>query len=220
MIEAVVFDMDGVLVDSESQWKSLEAAYFRRLAPGWGPEHDERSVGLGVEDLHRFLVSEFGVGISLSEFVAHCDETAREVYERRVVLTPGFVELARGLRARGVKTALASSSPARWVELVTRRFALSPLLDAVAAADDAGGKTKPFPDLYLLALSRVGVSPARALAVEDSEIGLLAARRAGMVCAAFRNGANAGQDLSAADFELAGFSGLDAQALLSRAERA
>ena len=220
MISAVVFDMDGVLVDSESQWKSLEAAYFRRLAPGWGAEHDERSVGLGVEDLHRFLVSEFAVGISLPEFVAHCDETAREVYERRVVLTSGFVELARGLRASGVKTAVASSSPARWVDLVMRRFALSPLLDAVATADDAGGRTKPFPDLYLLALSRLGAAPGRALAVEDSEIGLLAARRAGMICAAFRNGANAGQNLSGADFELTGFAGLDARSLLSRARRA
>lgn len=218
-MKAVIFDMDGVIVDSEAQWKSLEAAYFRELAPSWTAEHDERAVGLGVEDLHRFLVKEFEVAITKNEFLDHCDVTARKVYEQRVDCAEGFLDLARELKHGGVKTAIASSSPAHWIKMVVDRFALSPLLDAVVSADDVGGRTKPQPDIYLEAAARLRVPTVECLAIEDSSIGLLAAKRAGMKTAAYRNGSNDGQDLSIADFELGSFAGLDYDRLVSRLRR-
>ena len=94
--------MDGVIVDSESQWKALAGGYFRQLAPAWGREHDERAVGLGVEDLHRFLVQEFHVKLDLQDFLAHCEVTARKVYRQNVEVADGFLDLARsGLRLLG-----------------------------------------------------------------------------------------------------------------------
>lgn len=218
-MKAVVFDMDGVIVDSEAQWKKLEGKYFRALAPGWSKEHDERAVGLGVEDLHRLLVREFRVKVDRQEFLAHCDVTARQVYEEHVECSAGFLDLARELKHKGVKTAIASSSPERWVRMVVERFWLSPLLDTVVSADDVGGKTKPLPDLYLEAAARLRLPTIECLAIEDSSIGLLAAKRAGMKAAAFRNGSNDAQDLSIADFELASFSGLSYEKLVSRLRR-
>ena len=218
-MKAVIFDMDGVIVDSEAQWKSLEAAYFRELAPSWTHEHDERAVGLGVEDLHRFLVKEFDVAVAKNEFLDHCDVTAKKVYEQHVECADGFLDLARELKHGGIKTAIASSSPARWIKMVVDRFALSPLLDAVVSADDVGGRTKPLPDIYLEAAARLQVPTIECLAVEDSSIGLLAAKRAGMKTAAYRNGSNDAQDLSIADFELGGFAGLSYEKLLSRLRR-
>lgn len=218
-MRAVVFDMDGVIVDSEAQWKSLEGAYFRKLAPAWSREHDERAVGLGVQDLHRFLVQEFDAKIDLQDFLAHCEVTARKVYEQNVECADGFLDLARHLKHQGIKTAIASSSPARWISMVVERFSLSPLLDTVVSADDVGGKTKPAPDIYLEVASRLGVPTVECLAIEDSSIGLLAAKRAGMKAAAYRNGSNDGQDLSIADFELASFSGLSYEKLLARLRR-
>ena len=218
-MRAVVFDMDGVIVNSESEWKSLAGGYFRELAPAWTHEHDERAVGLGVEDLHRFLVTEFKAKIDLRDFLEECEVTARKVYRERVECADGFLDLARELKHKGVKTAIASSSPDRWVKMVIERFSLSPLLDAVVTADDVGGKTKPLPDIYLEAASRLAVPTVECLAIEDSSIGLLAAKRAGMKAAAFRNGTNDGQDLSLADFELGSFSGLGYDKLVSRLRR-
>ncbi len=218
-MRAVVFDMDGVIVDSEAQWKALGGAYFRQLAPAWSREHDERAVGLGVEDLHRFLVQEFHVKIDLQDFLAHCEVSARKVYQQNVECADGFLDLARHLKHQGIKTAIASSSPSRWIGMVVERFSLSPLLDAVVSADDVGGKTKPAPDIYLEAASRLGIPTIECLAIEDSSIGLLAAKRAGMKAAAYRNGSNDGQDLSIADFELASFAGLSYDKLVSRLRR-
>ena len=217
-MKAVIFDMDGVIVDSEAQWKELEAAWFRELAPGWTTVHDERAVGLGVEDLHRFFVKEFGVKLSKRDFLEHCDLTAKKVYEQRVDCSEGFLDLARELKHAGIKTAIASSSPAHWIKMVVDRFSLSPLLDAVVSADDVGGKTKPLPDIYLEAAARLEVPTSECLAIEDSAIGVLAAKRAGMKVAAFRNGANDGQDLSSADFELGGFRGLSKEKLHRRCQ--
>lgn len=218
-MKAVLFDMDGVIVDSEAQWKELEAAWFRELAPGWTAEHDERAVGLGVEDLHRFFVKEFGVAIDKREFLAHCDVTARKVYEQRVECSEGFLDLARELRHKGIKTAICSSSPSHWIGMVVDRFALSPLLDTIVSADDVGGRTKPLPDIYLEAAARLGIPTVECLAIEDSALGALAAKRAGMKVAAFRNGSNDGQDLSIADFELGGFKGLGVEKLAARLRR-
>ncbi|OGS36590.1 MAG: hypothetical protein A2506_05640 [Elusimicrobia bacterium RIFOXYD12_FULL_66_9] len=176
-------------------------------------------MGLGVEDLHRFLVAEFEIDLDKHDFLAHCDETARKVYRERVDCAEGFLDLARQLKHKGVKTAIASSSPERWVRMVVERFSLSPLLDTIVSADDVGGKTKPAPDIYLEVASRLEIPTAECLAIEDSSIGLLAAKRAGFKAAAYRNGSNDGQDLSIADFELVSFAGLSYEKLISRLRR-
>lgn len=218
-MKAVVFDMDGVIVDSEHHWKDQEAAFFREAVPGWSEAAHERIVGMGVEDVFHHLEKEFDLVMSKHEFIERCDVVARKVYKERVDCADGFLDLARSLKHGGTKTAIASSSPQRWIDLVVDRFALSPLLDTIVSADDVGGKTKPFPDIYLEAASRLGLPTAECLAIEDSAIGVLAAKRAGYKVAAFRTEHNAGQDLSHADFELSGFAGLDPVKLASRLRR-
>lgn len=218
-MKAVIFDMDGVIVDSEAHWLEQESSFFHAAVPGWSAAHNDRITGLGVEDLYAYLVKEFGFTMGKVQFLNHCDQTAKKVYNERVDCAEGFLELARGLKHRGVRTAIASSSPARWVRLVVDRFALGPLLDAVVSADDVGGKTKPLPDLYLEAAARLNLPPGECLAIEDTAIGLLAAKRAGLRAAGFRTAHNESQDLSAADFELASMAGLDYDRLISRLRR-
>ena len=118
-----------------------------------------------------------------------------------------------------MRTAIASSSPERWIRIVVERFELTPLLDTIVSADDVGGKTKPLPDIYLEAASRLDLPPGECLAIEDSSIGLLAAKRAGMRVAAFRTEHNEGQDMSGADFELGSFAGLNYDRLISHLRR-
>jgi len=219
-MKAVIFDMDGVIVDSELQWQLAEVELFRRLVPLWRAEDHHKIVGLGVEDLYHFLAREYSMTAAKEHFLRECHDLAEVVYDQRAALTPGVKELLDDLRRRRVPIALASSSPRAWISMVLSRFALADFFSVVACADDVpAGRTKPEPDLYLLALRGLGLKAESCLAIEDSALGVRAAKRAGLTCAALRNGANDAQDLSAADFELRGLSGLTAVDLLARAAR-
>lgn len=196
--------MDGVVVDSELQWQLAEGALLRRHAPRWREQDHHLIVGLGVEDLYHFLVRKYSLTSDKAAFLKDCHQLAELIYKRRVRLAPGFRELSAQLRRLRLPAALASSSPRGWVELVLRRFGLRSCFRAIACADDVpAGRTKPAPDLYRLALRRLGLSNGRdCLAVEDSTLGARAAKAAGLACAGLRNGSNDSQDLSACDFEI------------------
>src|SRR5579883_2905440 len=208
MLRAVILDMDGVIVDSEHQWKLAAEKTFRELFPGWTAKHDEQVVGLGVVDLYHWLVREFGFKEDKETFLKRCGELAKTVYLEKVTCTPGLVDFLRQCRSEGLKLGLASSSPRAWIDMVLGRFLLEEHFSAVVCADDVPqGKTKPEPDIYVECLRRLRVSATEAFAVEDSLLGVTAAKAAKLPCAAFRNGHNDGQDLSAADFEFEAFAG-------------
>lgn len=197
--------MDGVIVDSELQWKLVEGPFLKSLVPQWNDTHHEQIVGRGVLDLYRWLVSEFSIKVTQEEFLARCQEMAVEVYTRRVTLADGIEEFLKRTSRSGAALGLASSSPRAWIDLVLHRFDLRQAFSAVVSGDDVGGKTKPAPDIYLLAAATLKVDPQRCLAVEDSTLGISAAKAAGMTCAALRTASNAAQDLSSADWEFKSF---------------
>ena len=213
---AVVFDMDGVMVDSELQWKLCEGEFFRELAPSWTEDDHERIVGLSPLDCYKFLRDRCGMTHSRERFLELCDALARRIYLERVTLAPGLLGFLDRLAAAKLPLAIASSSPRPWIDLVLQRFGLAARFSAVAAGDEVGGRTKPHPDLYALAVLRLGKPAAACLAIEDSAVGVRAAKAAGLRCAAYRNGHNAGQELSAADLAFASFEGFDLQALAGR----
>lgn len=202
---AVLLDMDGVIVDSELQWKLVEGSYLKSLVPQWGEEHERQIVGRGVVDLYHWLVENFSVQVSKKDFLEHCDEMAREVYGRRVTLAAGLCDFLAANRAQGRPLGLASSSPRAWINLVIERFDLKTHFKTVVSGDDVKGKTKPLPDIYLLAAQKLAVDPKACFAVEDSNLGVRAAKAAGMYCAAYRTPSNADQDLSLADREFGHF---------------
>jgi HAD superfamily hydrolase (TIGR01509 family) len=206
-MQAVIFDMDGVIIDSETHFRELETATFKKLMPRWTPEAHERIVGLGIGELHAFLVREYALKTAYDEFMEHCRTIGTEVYQTRASLTPGFLSLVDELESSGVPIGLATSSPNLCVDMVMARFGLRDRFAALASADDAGAG-KPSPKVYLLAARRLGVEPGRCAAIEDSRLGVLSATGAGMFCVGFRNGVNAAQDLSGASLEVYGFSEL------------
>ncbi|MBI4376584.1 MAG: HAD-IA family hydrolase [Elusimicrobia bacterium] len=215
-LKAVVFDMDGVIIDSELQWRLATPELLGEIARRWDPEHDGHVVGFGVVDLYEWLVETYGLKETKESFLSRSDAMARDIYGSRVTLSDGFLEFATHLKTRGLGLAIASSSPRHWIEMVLRRFSLSSLLGTVVSADDVGGKTKPEPDTYLMAARKLGIAPDLCLAIEDSSRGVAAAKRAGMLCAGFRSGNNPEQNLSEADIEIRGFKDLDYESLTSR----
>lgn len=219
-LKGLVLDMDGVIVDSELQWKLAEGPFFREVVPAWMDADHDKIVGLSPEDLYRFLASRYPVSHTLGQFLALCDELAQDIYRRRVSLPPALPPFLEKARAEGLSLAIASSSPRPWIDLVLERFALAPFFAAVASGDETPGRTKPHPDLYQLAVRRLALAPAECLAIEDSSVGARAAKAAGLSVAGYRNGHNESQDLSAADAVFSDFATLDYAAVSSRLSRA
>jgi beta-phosphoglucomutase-like phosphatase (HAD superfamily) len=184
MIEAVIFDMDGVLIDSEPFWQESEMDAFARVGLRLTREMCMQTMGLRVDEVvdywHRRHAWE---GVPSGEFE---EAIIGGVAER--ILSKGEAKegVARALdffRSRGVKVALASSSAYRLIRAVTERFQLSHKFDCVYSAEDEE-YGKPHPGVYLTTARRLDVSPAACLAVEDSFNGVLAAKAARMKCIA------------------------------------
>jgi HAD superfamily hydrolase (TIGR01509 family) len=206
--------MDGVIVDSEIHWKTTEGYFLQSLIPTWNMNDQDRIIGLGVHDVYTILVNTYHLQQSKAQFLAIYQEMANEIYGQKVSLMEGFKELLFTLNKNKIPVALASSSPASWIDIMLRRFSLRESFKIVVSADELAGEGKPSPAIYLHTAKRLGVSPNRCVAIEDSKNGVLSAKRAEMFCIGFRNGFNDEQDLSSADMIIRSFAEFDWQALL------
>ncbi len=206
-MSAVIFDMDGVIVDSELHWKSVEAEFLQGLVGRWEDSDQRGIIGMSLYDIHLRLVEHYGLELSKEQFVEFYKDLSGVIYGERVSLIPGFLETIQSLAAAGTRIGLASSSPHSWIAMVLDRFDLRKHFNAVVSSDDVEGRGKPAPDIYLFAANAVGAAPTRCVAIEDSSKGIKSAKAAGMKCFGLRNGHNDDQDLSAADFILDGFDG-------------
>jgi len=195
-MDAVCFDMDGVLVDSEDYWIPYEEA---DLFPQLGVDDldVEEITGMNYREIYDYLVETYEVEMARAEFLAWYDEAATTIYGEEVRLLDGADDLLTTLRDRDVAVALVSSSPHDWIDVVRERFDLE--FDAVVSADAVDGPGKPQPHVYEYAAAELGVDPARAVAVEDSVHGIEAADRAGMYVVGFRHGRADDTDRSRAD---------------------
>jgi HAD superfamily hydrolase (TIGR01509 family) len=193
-IDAVLFDMDGVLVDSEPlHYATTNAVLGRR-----GRRLDEREYeGLkGLTDVALFerLGERFGLSEApLALAAERVGEVLVAMAEGVLLPTDGALECLLTLHADGLRLALASSATRSQVRLVVEKLGIGRLLGAVVSADDVT-RGKPAPDVFLAAASRLGVAPADCLVVEDAVLGIVAARVAGMSAVAL---VPEGQDPSA-----------------------
>ena len=198
-MDAVIFDMDGVAIDSERHWREAEAAFLAEHLPAGSALDHEKLVGLSMEGFHAALVRDHGLRMDYERFAGLYRRIAGRIYDERCELMPGFAALLERLRAAGVPLGMASSSPMEFVARVLDRFGLRGRFAAVATADQVGGEGKPSPAVYLAAIRGLAARPGGCVAVEDSRNGVRAAKAAGTACVGLRNGFNEEQDLSAAD---------------------
>jgi HAD superfamily hydrolase (TIGR01509 family) len=210
--------MDGVIVDSERHWKSLEGHFLQSIIPGWTAADQGKIIGLSVHDLYRMLVDDYGLRHDEDDFLELYHEMARDIYGRKAALLEGFEESLSLLLGSSIKVALASSSPMSWIDIVLDRFDLRDKFDIVVSADELQGKGKPSPAIYLLTANRLAAQPEKCIVIEDSKNGALSAKRAGMFCVGIRNGFNDEQDLSAADMIINSFDKLSWETLLPMPE--
>ncbi len=179
--EAVVFDCDGLLVNSEVCWTVAETAIFAAHGHSFGPEQKALVIGRTVEAAGEAMADYFGRSGAGGELAAELLERVRKELDRGAAALPGAAELVRACRA-AVPIAVASNSPRELLDTALGSAGLAECFTHSFAADEARSP-KPAPDLYLTACEALGVAPKRSVAFEDSATGISSARAAGLYVA-------------------------------------
>ncbi len=185
MIEAVIFDLDGVLIDSEKVWASAREQLVRERGGAWRGDAVRAMMGMSSLEWSRYMHEELGVAMAPAQIVREVVQRLEGLYRKRLPLMPGAREAVASL-AEQWRLGLASSANRPIIELVLDLAHMRGLFAATVSSEEVS-RGKPAPDVYLEAARRLGSEPAHCAAVEDSTNGLRAADAAGMLVIALPN---------------------------------
>jgi HAD superfamily hydrolase (TIGR01509 family) len=194
----VIFDMDGVLADSEPVYHYAMQSVIGPLGKRISDEQQRRMMGRSIEDTWAFLSTEFSLEGPLDELIDAYDLELRRRLARVHETLPGVKGVLAALRQRRVRISVASSSIPEWIDALLGGLGLTSAFDVAVSAREAA-RPKPAPDVYLLAAERLGVAPDRCIAVEDTPTGLASAKAAGMYTIQVRAASTAFPPLEDAD---------------------
>lgn len=182
---AVIFDMDGVLVDSEPLWEEAEREFIADHGGEYDHEFFRSTMGWGIREFMLRVREKYGLIPSVESLCADLTDRLIARFPGRLTALPGADIAVRKTSTRYV-SAVASGSPLAVVEHVIRQFGWDQHFRGVFSADQVA-RGKPAPDLFLLAAQQLNIAPARCVVIEDSPAGVRAARAAGMRCIAVRS---------------------------------
>jgi HAD superfamily hydrolase (TIGR01509 family) len=185
MIDAVVFDLDGLLLESEQVWNAAKERLVRERGGRWRPEAEHAMLGMSSPEWSRYMRDELGLALEPAEISDEVVQLLAEEYERELPLLPGADAALRRIAAAW-PLGLASSSNREIIDLVLRRAGWAELFAETVSSEEVE-RGKPAPDVYLEATRRLGVAAARAAAIEDSEAGIRSAAAAGLRVVAIPN---------------------------------
>jgi sugar-phosphatase len=184
MMQAIIFDMDGVLIDSEPFWQDAEMQVFGEIGVPLSDADCASTMGLRTDEVVRYW---FGrtpwTGPTVDEVSERIVDYVEGVVRRQGVALPGVAEALNAARSANLRVGLASSSPVRLIDTVCEVLQIREFFDAIcSAANEARGK--PHPDVYLTAATQLRLAPGSCLVIEDSLPGVQAAKAAGMIAVA------------------------------------
>jgi HAD superfamily hydrolase (TIGR01509 family) len=181
----VIFDLDGVLLDSEQLWNQAKEELVRETGGRWRDEAARAMMGMSSPEWSQYIRDELGVDRDVEEIDRAVVARMEELYREQLPLLPGAVEVVRALHRRW-PLALASSSNREIVDLALDVAGLAGEFEATVSSEEVD-RGKPAPDVYLEAARRLGVQADRCVAVEDSSNGVRSAAAAGMAVIAMPN---------------------------------
>lgn len=202
--KAVIFDMDGVIIDSENLWKKAEKEVFTSLGVNVTHEDSEPTKSMTTFEVTKFWFDKFPWEDKSNDIVEHMViSRVIELIDTEDCKINGIKEFIERLKAKNYKIGLATNSPYKIIPKVLQKFDIQHLFDTVSSAEfeDNG---KPAPAIYLTTAEKLNVTTNNCIAIEDSYSGMLAAKNAGMTVVAFTNG-NKDLDFEIADYKIDAF---------------
>ena len=208
MISCVIFDMDGVIIDSEPIYFRIEQQLFKEV--GVELTREEHTTYVGRSDLWYSIKEKYHLDIDPEKITSEEKRRYLEILKNSFDGDPieGVTELIANLDKRGMNLVLASSSEMKNIELVLTKFGLIDYFDLRISGADLP-TSKPHPEIFEKAAIMAQATPQNCLVIEDSANGVKAAKSANMACIGFRNPNSGNQDLSAADWIIHSFEEFD-----------
>jgi HAD superfamily hydrolase (TIGR01509 family) len=185
VIAAVIFDLDGLLIDSEGAWDQVRRAYVAERGGRWRESATRDMMGMSSVEWSRYLNAELGVDLPPEQISEEVAARVGELYERELPLLPGAVEAVERIAERW-PLGLASSSNRELIDLVLEVAGIGSRFRATVSSEEVG-RGKPAPDVYLEAAGRLRVQAGDCAAIEDSHNGIRSAADAGMRVIAIPN---------------------------------
>ena len=215
MLKAVIFDMDGVIIDSEPFHWEVNKRLFKSLGIEISEEEYRHYIGVSNTTMWGAIKRKHGLLQSVKELAAlQVEGNIDFMKSERVDPVDGVIDLLSNLKKAGALIALASSSPYQIIGMVLDRFNIKRFFNSVVSGEDFE-RGKPSPDIFLKTAAMLGVLPVQCIVIEDATHGVHAARAAGMKCIGFANANSPGQDLSQADKIVYDFRSLGIDEMLS-----
>jgi beta-phosphoglucomutase family hydrolase len=214
LIKAVIFDLDGVIAETEHIHIQAEKETMQKHGVKISADELHEYTGTTAKEMFKALIKKYELPTTFEEIFNDKEEIMFKLLEKEVEPTKGVIVLLLKLRQRRIKLGIGSSSHKRLIEYVLKKLNITSLFDAVIGAEDILN-SKPNPEIFLTCAKRLHTKPSVCLVVEDSKLGVEAAKKAGMKCLGYRNPNSGNQDLSKADIVISDFSKLDIEDLLS-----
>ena len=214
----IIFDMDGVLIDSEPLHRHVEGGIFRDLGLAISESEHTAFAGMSPRGMWTAVTERYGLQHDIDALVVRETQIkSREFAAAALRAMPGVEDLIRDLEAAGHDLAVASSSPAELIETITAKLGLRERFSRRVSAEEVA-RCKPHPGVFLRAASLCGRNPHECVVIEDSFNGVCAAGAAGMQCIGYRNPNSGAQDLSAADLVVEDFGAASRQRIITFAD--
>lgn len=184
-IDAVIFDLDGTLVDSMWMWKEIDVEYLSKFGIEVPSDLQQAVEGMSFSETAQYFKDRFNLPDPVDVIKVEWNQMAWDKYGNEVPLKKGVIEFLEELRCRGIKTGIATSNSRELVNHVLKSLNITEYFDSVRTSCEAK-KGKPAPDIYLLVADDLQVDPKKCLVFEDLALGVMAGKSAGMsVCAVF-----------------------------------
>jgi len=213
-IEAVIFDMDGVIIDSEPLYFKIQNELFNELGFSVLKSEYNTFIGAGMQLMWEKLSSKFDLPFTVNKLISMNNKLIYRTFSELPLLTAtdGFHSFLKSLKESKIKTSVASSTSKRTINVILSRLNVIQEFDTIVSSEEVQ-QGKPEADIFLEAARRINVKPDNCLVIEDSSLGVQAARKAGMHCVGFTNTNPENQDLSSASIIVSNFDKIDLESI-------